>query len=290
MATRWHDFTPKQLASILDAHLEATIRFSAEIHDGAAPDSLLALARGGDQALYHAYALAAMHLTGGSDHLWALVVALQADPIPRFAGYTLNRGLLESAARAYWLLEEDLGTGARVARALLSRVDSLWNQSRLIPKDDPAAAKMARHLQIQMTKIRAAAATHHLAVTDFPDNDPRKGQPKRIGRTTYPGPTDAVDRLLKWVFGGTGSHRWLYAYLSGFAHSTFYSFMLSHRVVTEYEDGFKQAEPLVDVTSLSATSIACAHVHSRVLRLLGKAAGKLDATVMDLDELIASVS
>lgn len=278
MSNDWPAFTLDSLAKLPSSHVETTNACLMQILEPTA-ESILASARE-KPALYDAYISAYKYLGSGTDHMAAIAAVPRSDPLPYLAPYTLSRGVLEAAARAYWLIELGLGSGTRIARALLDRMDSVWSHSCLHPPGDPYHDEMQAHVKARTAMIPKEARAAHLKVSLHGAGD-RQGQPQRMARETRPRETAAVDALLKWVYGV--DHRWFYSYLSGFAHSSIYSLMQGTEVMEDQGSGFKILRARVNMMQLGTTTIACAHCHATVLHLLSEAAGYPDSPESPLE-------
>jgi len=278
MSNDWPEFTSESLSDLLSGHVEATYAFLARIREPI-PQSILASARA-KPTLYDAYSNAYMYLGSGMDHMAALLAVLRTNPLPYLASYTLNRSVLEAAARAYWLSEAGLGTGTRIARALLDRMDSVWSHSLLHPPGDHDHDEMQSHVKAQTETILRQAKEAHLKVHLYGKGD-RQGQPQQMAREVRPGPAKAADSLLEWVYDK--NQRWFYSHLSGFAHSSIYAMTQGTEVMEDQGGGFKTLHAHVNMVQLSTTTIACAHCHSRVLHLLGEVAGYRDSPESPLE-------
>jgi hypothetical protein len=197
------------------------------------------------------------------------------------ASYTLNRVVLEAAARAYWLTEDGLGTGTRVSRALLDRMDSVWSHSQLYPPSDLRYREAQAHLKERTARVLTQAKQAHLKIHLYGDKSDRRGQPQQLGKEVRPGGTKAVDVLLERVYGK--KHPWFYSHLSGFAHASIYTMLQGTEVVEDHGGGFKTLEAHIDMVQLSTTTVACAHCHCSVLRLLCEVAGYPDSPESPLE-------
>jgi hypothetical protein len=222
-----------------------------------------------------------MYLGSGFDHMAAVVTVLRSQPLSYLASFTLNRAVLEAAARAYWLAQDELGTGTRISRALLDRMDSVRSQSELFPPGNPKHREAQIRLTEQTDKILSEARQAHLKIHTYGGSSDHRGQPCQLGKEVRPGPTKAVDELLVWVYGT--KEPWFYRHLSAFSHSTIYAIRQGAEVVVDQGDGFKMLEAKIDMVQLSTTCVACAHCHHMVLRLLGDVAGYPDSQESPLE-------
>jgi hypothetical protein len=82
-----------------------------------------------EDAVKDGLSIAAMILGGAQDHLVGLACLLAAESSV-YAPRTVARGLLEGAARAWWLLDPAIDARERVARTLTERLYSLLEQAK----------------------------------------------------------------------------------------------------------------------------------------------------------------
>jgi hypothetical protein len=99
---------------------------------------------------------------------------------PRVSGYALARGCTEASAIAAWLLDEAISEQQRCARGFAERIVALQAQERV--KSEPT------HFSARIAKIRAAAATAGVSVTDS-----RAGIPYKFDNEIWPSATEAID-------------------------------------------------------------------------------------------------
>jgi hypothetical protein len=136
-----------------------------------------------------AYSTATLAITACEDHATAICRLLAGDPVPTWAHSTLARAALEASARAFWLLELDIGAHRRVARYMTYRIaDQTASAALADAVGEPTEASNAR--------ARARMIVDEADRLGFAATRSRKGAPRAIGEP-MPGPTQLVRNNLR---------------------------------------------------------------------------------------------
>jgi len=236
-----------------------------------APDSRLAGSlRASEQA--GTYVVAWQHLLVGADHLEALTQTLHGTPemlqIPQAACFTLERGCLESSSFAVWLLGPTVSESVSVSRGLMARVRNVRERQK-IDANDAIRDEALR-------QIASVARAHGLHV------EQRGRYPSKIGQTSDRKATDICGEALGLIHTASKDYRWVYQFLSGYAHGLGYALSLN---VTNWQTvgHLKLGTIAASVESILLCGTASARVHHRALEMLGHHAG-LDDVPPDVAE------
>ena len=110
--------------------------------------------------------LGAQALEHAADHLFALSDAC-VNPVKPFAALTLARGVLESAATAFWLFDVDIEKKERVERGMSLRLVGLEDQKKLSraspagPDSDEVTRKITNRIEDMITVAAARGVEPH---------------------------------------------------------------------------------------------------------------------------------
>ncbi len=149
-----------------------------------------------------------------NDHASGLAAVLRMPAGGIFSTYTVARGLLESAARAWYLMEPDIEVLERVRRHMNERLHSL-NESRLLLHGQGQAAT---HQDNQEKKILDTGGEH------FSFRVSKKYKAARLGEER-PSAMKLADDCMAAAAGETGMGRLVYQLLSGKAHGVAYALL-----------------------------------------------------------------
>ncbi len=164
-----------------------------------------------DHPVQTTYSVALMRLGAGIDHIQSLVRLLE-EPPNIFGSAGSARTVIETSARAWWLLDPGVDTRTRVARGLSERIANFKEQGRI-----PIPAIQAH------SKKRLDRLVHGLASTGFVVTTNRKGIPLHVEQAAIPTAIDVIRAQL----GDKGEVA--YRDLSAVAHGT------QHGIVTRLE-------------------------------------------------------
>jgi hypothetical protein len=249
------------MRDLLAGYCGDALDFMARCLSAPAPDSRLARSlQASDQI--GTYTVAWQHLLVATDHLQALIQTLHGTAetvvIPQAACFTLERGSLESSSYALWLLNPDITESASVSRALIARVHNIRERQK-IDANDVVRDDGLRH-------IASVARAHGLHVEQKGD------YPTKIGSTTRPRATDVCGDALALIHTPGQDYRWVYQFLSGYAHGQGYALSLN---VTEWQTvgQLKLGTIAPPAQSILLCGVATARVHHKALELLGHHAG-----------------
>jgi hypothetical protein len=231
----------------------------------------------GETPVTNAYSIAAMKLAAARDHVASLAQLLRPEPAP-FATAALARVVLETSARAWWLLDPAIGPESRVARGMTDRLSSLRETLKMDLPEEMTAWHVSR-----VDRIHAGAIAK-----DFEPITNKSGRFEAIGERV-PTATD----LATLVVGGPEGEL-AYRDLSAASHGTLYA-LVSRMEVLEDPLGRhdKIARPKISmetvVPMVSVAVIAFGNAIDRELALYGWPRAEWEAwrrewsmTVLDL--------
>lgn len=172
---------------------------------------------------------AAVLLAGAQDHLLGLECLLAAESSV-YAPYTVARALLESSARAWWLLDPNIDARERLTRTLTERLASLYEGAKLVR----ATARGGRQAESSRDLSKIDARIDHVVAVarrnDLPVIEDKRGRPVAVGAERL-GATVIVAKLLAgqdgdMVFGevafrswsGRGAHSMFWGLTAGLEH------------------------------------------------------------------------
>jgi hypothetical protein len=159
-----------------------------------------------------AYGMAAAHLASADDHLFGLPRLLYPPPAPH-AVMTVTRSVVETCARAVWLLDPAIDARTRVARVMTERLYGLHQQLMTHARLTGEAGDFTE----EMEAIRRSAVNHSMPwIAD------RRHRPPAVG-AHRPSATEAIRTMMQHVGQNTGVAA--YADLSAVAHNTVASFL-----------------------------------------------------------------
>ena len=257
------DFVPGYCADAME--------FMTRCYATPAPDSRLAGCLGTSE-WDGTYTVAWQHLLVGADHLEALAQALHGTPetlqVPQAACFTLQRACLESSSFAVWLLNPTVPESVSVSRGLMAQVRNLREHQKIEAND--AIRDEA------LSQIMLVARAHGLHI------EQRGMYPTKIGPTSDRSATDVCDDALSLIHTPGQDYRWVYQFLSGYAHGQGYALRLN---VAAWQTVGLLKLGLMDPPgkSILLCGTASARVHHKALAMLGHHAG-LDDVPPALDE------
>jgi len=209
--------------------------------------------------------IAWQHLLVGVDHLQALVQTLQGTAenvhIPQTACFTLQRGSLESSSYAVWLLDPNIAESVSVSRALIASAHNLRERQKI------DANEVVRDNGLR--QIASVAHARNLRI------EWKGSYPTKIDSTSRPPATDVCGDALALIHTPGQDYRWVYQFLSGYAHGQGYALALN---ITEWQTvgQLKLGTIVPPVQSILLCSVAVARVHRKALELFGQYSGHTD--------------
>lgn len=214
-----------QLAKRIGTYCDEASLFASECGRQPAEGSVMARETL-DASARISYIYGVWYLYSGIDHLWALMYTMLPYQTPYGGCFTLARACVEASARASWLFEEGLSPKQRIARGMLEQVNNAKSNVAVLP--DPA------WLKGRLSTIRADASRNK--IREYTNN----------GRQWFdnecrPSATELIDTQLRECYGQTTSQQWIFALLSGYAHSTLSAFRLGVDRVSEGPMGYDRA-------------------------------------------------
>jgi hypothetical protein len=158
---------------------------------------------------------AGLLVNSATDHVQGLAAVLRMDAGGIFSTYTVARGLVEVAARAWYLLEPGVDSRERVRRHMNERLYSL-NEARLLIHGGGEAAP---HQDAQEQKILRSAKVH-----SFSWRNRNSYKAARLGNARVNTMTLA-DNCVATILGERTFGMMIYRLLSAQAHGTSYGLM-----------------------------------------------------------------
>jgi hypothetical protein len=177
-----------------------------------------------------AYSLAgAVYITAAGQYLFALSQLFSQDRMALFGFQAVTRALVESAARAWWLLAPDIDARERVARAAIER----WYSLEELGKVERASGREPTEHATRRLSFRA-----QMAQLGLDEKVAINGRLVGYEGKPWPQPTSLVPTFLSSL--GIRKGEFWYRYMSGISHSALYSFLQFHDV--EMVPGQERAE------------------------------------------------
>ena len=185
------------------------------------------------QVVESAYSIAnAIFIVATGQYLRSLSFLLCQDDMALFGFQTVTRSLVETAARAWWILENDISPRERVIRARTERLDSLVERDKFLRAGDSTLPLVSD------SQIEFRAKTALLGVSETQD---RKGNFLRFEGIIRPSNTTAVTRFLT-ARGELDAEKW-YRYYSGIAHSAIFASTSNLEAVMDEATGYYRYIP-----------------------------------------------
>jgi hypothetical protein len=133
---------------------------------------------------YDALSCASMVLGGAQDHLRGLESLLVAESSV-YAPMTVARALLESAARAWWLLDPAIEARERISRALTERLKSLHEGAKIVRAmaEGSGQTKDLDHVNARIDHVASIARQNDLRVIEDKGGRPVAVAAERLSAT-----------------------------------------------------------------------------------------------------------
>ena len=187
-----------------------------------------------------AYSIAnAIFVSAAGEYLLALGTLLKAEGVSSFGFQVVTRSLVECAARAWWILDPEIGPRERVIRSRLERFDSIVESDKLTD------AGCSTTTSVSDNQIRFRAETALLGIEEVRD---KKGRFKNFENVHRPNKTEAVSTFLQ-SRGEIDAEKW-YRFYSGIAHSAIYATISSFDQNVDQATGYLKFEPMVTVAEV----------------------------------------
>jgi hypothetical protein len=206
-----------------------------------------------EDAVKDTLSIAAIVLGGAQDHLVGLACLLDAESSV-YAPRTVARGLLEGAARAWWLLDPAIDARERVARTLTERLYSLLERAkaeRTMSNGTGQAAQTRIDYLIDLAERRYGFVVLR---------DQKQQRPLAV-EATRPTSTELVGRLLMREGTHTEFGEVAYRLYSGATHGALWSLMSGlipepdpagkHEFIAYLRLTLNDAELLVAITAMA---------------------------------------